>query len=285
MKIFSKISEYKSWYSAFKTPDTTIGFVPTMGALHAGHLSLIKTSKKENDITICSIYVNPTQFNDMRDYENYPRVLEDDINKLERCSCDILFKPESDEMYPPNGEADASVNLDLGSLVDVMEGQFRPGHFDGVMTIVERFFRIIKPDRAYFGQKDYQQLTVIKRMKEQLRLTIDIIGCPTVREEDGLALSSRNLLLSSEQRAEAPAIFRSLTKGKEQRIKFDVEHVKRCVQEEIDQLPNLKVEYIEIADSRSLQPIDSWRSTDSAVCCVAVYAGDVRLIDNIILYN
>ncbi|MBL4734009.1 MAG: pantoate--beta-alanine ligase [Flavobacteriales bacterium] len=285
MKTYHNIAGYTGRYSELKAKGLSIGFVPTMGALHAGHLSLIRSSRKDNDITVCSIYVNPTQFNDKGDFEKYPRLLEDDIAELESCDCDILFAPESEEMYPSDTGGNGHSDLELGTLLEVMEGQFRPGHFAGVLTIVEKLFRIIKPDRAYFGQKDYQQLVVVRSMNEKLNLPIEIIGCPTIRETNGLALSSRNLLLTDEQRAEASAIYRSLEKGKERLKQLDVERFKQIVIDEIDSRSNLSVEYVEIADSRSLQPIDKWSSTDSAVCCVAVRAGDVRLIDNIILYN
>ena len=205
MEVFHKISDYRSWHSKLKEEGLSIGFVPTMGALHEGHISLIEASKKENDITVCSIYVNPTQFNDQQDFEKYPRLIEDDMLKLEDGNCDALFAPDSAEMYPKDDSIDIPKELDLGELAHVMEGQFRPGHFDGVVTIVEKLFSAITPDRAYFGLKDYQQLAVVRTMNEQLDLGIEVIGCPTVREADGLALSSRNLLLSKEQRSEAPA--------------------------------------------------------------------------------
>ncbi len=283
MEVFHKIANYTAWRSKVQNKGLTIGFVPTMGALHAGHLSLIAASKKENDITVCSIYVNPTQFNDKGDFEKYPRILTNDRALLEELQCDVLFAPESTEMYPENEAKKES--LDLGALGEVMEGQFRPGHFNGVMTIVEKLFRAIHPNKAYFGLKDYQQLAVVRIMNDQLDMGIEVIGCPTVREDDGLALSSRNMLLSSEQRAEAPAIFQSLQKGKEQLDQMGVKEFKEVVARKIDEFSNLKVEYVEVSDSYSLQPLDTWANAESAVCCVAVHAGDVRLIDNIILYN
>lgn len=283
MEVFHKIAGYKTWLSEAKAQGKSIGFIATMGALHTGHLSLITTSKKENDITVCSIFVNPTQFNEKGDYKKYPRVLHDDQALLEGCNCDILFVPSSEEMYPEDGDINESLNL--GALGKVMEGQYRPGHFNGVMTIVEKLFTILKPDKAYFGLKDYQQLAVVRTLNDQLGLGIDIIGCPTVREPDGLALSSRNMLLSSEQRAEAPAIFHSLQKGKKHLNQMGIEEFKAIVTKEIDEFSTLKVEYVEVSDSYSLQPLDTWASAESAVCCVAVHAGDVRLIDNIILYN
>ncbi|MBL4658146.1 MAG: pantoate--beta-alanine ligase, partial [Flavobacteriales bacterium] len=241
--------------------------------------------KKDNDITVCSIYVNPTQFNDQQDFEKYPRLIEDDMLKLEDENCDALFAPDSAEMYPKDDSIDIPKELDLGELAHVMEGQFRPGHFDGVVTIVEKLFSAITPDRAYFGLKDYQQLAVVRTMNEQLDLGIEVIGCPTVREADGLALSSRNLLLSKEQRSEAPAIFKSLIHGRDHLAEFDVDEFKRTVAREIEDFATLQVEYVEVSDSKSLRPLNKWTSADSAVCCVAVHAGGVRLIVNIILYN
>ena len=285
MQIFYNITDYEAWHSEVKSRNASIGFVATMGALHSGHLSLIASANQDNDISVCSIYVNPTQFNDKGDFEKYPRILDDDIAELEKQNCDVLFAPESQEMYPTNDKAVPGSNLDLGILAEVMEGKFRPGHFDGVVTIVERLFRIIKPQRAYFGQKDYQQLAVIRKMNSKLGLPIEIIGCPTIREDDGLAMSSRNLLLSPVQRSEASAIYQLLIKSKEQLKNLDVEQIKKSLIDDINHFETLEVEYIEIADARSLQPIESWDSSESAVCCVAVLAGNVRLIDNIMLYN
>jgi pantoate--beta-alanine ligase len=256
-----------------------------MGALHKGHLSLIQASKRDNDYTVCSIFVNPTQFNDKADYQSYPRTVNDDIEVLKKQCCDVLFAPATDEMYPANGQEGQKARIKLGQIAEVMEGKFRPGHFDGVVTIVTRLFDIIKPSNAYFGQKDFQQLAIIRRMSEQLEIPVDIIGCPTVREDDGLALSSRNLLLSPAQRSEAPTIYQSLLKSKEKLGRQNVNQMKQGLIDEINKSASLDVEYVEIADSHSLQPIDSWGSTESAVCCVAVHAGDVRLIDNIMLYN
>ena len=285
MEIFHHIEDYGEWYAKANLKNASIGFVPTMGALHKGHLSLIEASKSDNDYTVCSIFVNPTQFNDKADYEKYPRHLDDDIQELKKHSCNVLFAPESQEMYPANGQHVQNTQIDLGQIAEVMEGKFRPGHFDGVITIVKKLFRIIKPNRAYFGKKDFQQLAIIRKMNKVLEMPIEIIGCPTIREDDGLAISSRNLLLSPQQRSEAPAIYRSLLKSKEKLAEQDVDQIKRGLIDGINSSSCLDVEYVEIADSLSLQPIDSWGSTDSAVCCVAVHAGDVRLIDNIMLYN
>ena len=196
MKIFHNIEGYGIWNSEVNLKNVSIGFVPTMGALHKGHLSLLEASMRDNDYTVCSIFVNPTQFNDKADYQNYPRVVDEDIEVLRKQRCDVLFAPSTDEMYPAGGQDRQGAESNLGRLAEVMEGKFRPGHFDGVVTIVTKLFNIIKPDKAYFGQKDFQQLAVIRKMSKELDIAVDIIGCPTVREDDGLALSSRNLLLS-----------------------------------------------------------------------------------------
>lgn len=285
MEVFHKIADYNIWRSRLKEKGFSIGFVATMGALHEGHLSLIKASQKENDVTVCSIFVNPTQFNKKNDFEKYPRILKEDSLKLDHVNCNALFAPETDEMYPNDANGGQADGIELGSLAEVMEGEFRPGHFDGVVSIVSKLFRIIDPDRAYFGLKDYQQLAVVRTMNKKLNLGVEVIGCPTVREPDGLALSSRNLLLSKEQRSEASSIFRSMQKGKEQLDNIDVESFKRIVIDGIEDSPTLNVEYVEVSDSNSLHPLSDWNKANSAVCCVAVHAGDVRLIDNIILYN
>ncbi|MBL4752146.1 MAG: pantoate--beta-alanine ligase [Flavobacteriales bacterium] len=285
MQIFYNIAAYKAWHAKLKSKHASIGFVATMGALHQGHLSLIASANQENECSVCSIYVNPTQFNDSGDYEKYPRILDDDIAALEKQNCDVLFAPESGEMYPANEEEAPRSKLNLGVLAEVMEGEFRPGHFDGVVTIVEKLFRIIQPQRAYFGEKDYQQLAVIRKMNQEFGLPIEIIGCPTIRENDGLAMSSRNLLLSSAERTEASAIYRLLVKSKEQLKNLEVQQIKQRLIDDINRFETLDVEYIEIADAQTLKPIDSWDSAESAVCCVAVLSGNVRLIDNIMLYN
>jgi len=285
MEIFHNIEGYGAWYSELNLKNVSVGFVPTMGALHKGHLSLIEASKRDNDYTVCSIFVNPTQFNDKSDYQKYPRTSDDDIEVLRGQYCDVLFAPATDEMYPDNGQNKQRASIDLGQIAEVMEGQFRPGHFDGVVTIVTKLFDIIKPNKAYFGQKDFQQLAIIRRMSEELGIPVKIIGCPTVREDDGLALSSRNLLLSPAQRAEAPTIYQSLLKSKNRLGQQNVKQTKQRLIDEINTSTILDVEYVEIADSHSLQPIESWGNAESVICCVAVHAGGVRLIDNIMLYN
>lgn len=257
-----------------------IGFVPTMGALHQGHLSLIKRAKEENDLVICSIFVNPTQFNDKKDLENYPRTEQRDLELLATAGCDAAFTPSIKEIYPIE---DNSV-FEFGSLDKVMEGSFRPGHFNGVALVVKRLFEIVKPKRAYFGQKDFQQLAIIRQLKEKLNLPVEIIGCPTVRESDGLAMSSRNMRLTEEERKSAASIPKVLFNAKKLYKEMSVSEIKQWAMEQLAKQPLLTPEYFEIVDSSSLQPIKSWSDTKECVACVAVKAGAVRLIDNMVLF-
>ncbi|MEA1885796.1 MAG: pantoate--beta-alanine ligase [Bacteroidota bacterium] len=260
----------------------SIGLVPTMGALHAGHTSLVEQSIRDNDITIVSIFVNPTQFNDATDLVKYPRTLDVDLRILSAIlgTDDIVFTPGADDIYrnekiPP---------IDLGHLDKIMEGKHRPGHFMGVVRIINILFDLCKPDRAYFGRKDFQQLAVIKTLVKQKELDIKIIGCPIVREDNGLALSSRNERLSPAMREKAGIIYQTLKKYHEQFVPFDINTLKNNVISEINAVEGLSVEYFEIVDNNDLMPLDSVNdisSNKSYTGCIAVYAGDVRLIDNI----
>lgn len=306
MVIFSTIKETKNFLLRLKKEGKTIGFVPTMGALHAGHISLLERAKNENDIVVASIFVNPLQFNDKKDLEKYPRTLAKDAEKLKLAHCDVLFAPTSTEMYPsppppkkgdsaltsgspPSGLPEAgSVALegafDLDNLDKVMEGQHRPGHFQGVCVVVKRLFEIIEPDKAYFGEKDFQQLTIIRHMVKTLRMPVKIVPCPTLREADGLAMSSRNTLLGPDERKNAPLIYATLQKSKEEwkNGRMGLHELKKWVENQISSNPFLKLEYFEVADSETLQPVTDHRSPD--VDCrafIAVKAGAVRLIDNI----
>lgn len=256
----------------------TIGFVPTMGALHRGHLSLVKQAVLENQMVVVSVFVNPTQFNDPNDLEKYPRTLETDFEMLEPIGCDVVFAPNIKEVYP---EPDRR-KFDFGALETVMEGKHRAGHFNGVAQVVSKLFDMVKPDKAYFGLKDFQQLAIIKNMVKQLKLSIEIVSCPTVREESGLAMSSRNELLTAEQRKNAALIFETLTKAKEQKGQKSVEELTNWVVETINKNPFLNVEYFEIVDDEQLQPIINWSETNRTIGCVAAFCGDVRLIDNIV---
>ncbi len=255
-----------------------IGFVPTMGALHRGHLSLVKQAVLENQTVVVSVFVNPTQFNDSADLEKYPRTLETDLKILKSTNCDIVFAPNAEEVYP---EPD-NRKFDFGILETVMEGKHRPGHFNGVAQVVSKLFDIVKPDKAYFGLKDFQQLAIIKTMVTQLKLTVEIVSCPTVREKSGLAMSSRNELLTAEQRKNADLLHRTLLKAKEQKGQKSVEELTNWVVETINKNPFLSVEYFEIVDDEQLQPIKNWSETNSKIGCIAAFCGDVRLIDNIV---
>jgi len=279
MQIFEHIPPIIREIKKLKQNGKTIGFVPTMGAFHQGHMSLIYSSKKENDITVISIFVNPTQFNNKNDLVNYPRTLDDDSVKLKSCLShkDIVFIPSEKEMYH---KKDKKVFY-FGNLDKVMEGKYRKGYFNGVALIVSKLFKIITPDKVYFGEKDFQQLVIIKRLIKNLQLPVQIIPRPIVREKDGLAMSSRNVLLSEEQRKNATVIFRTLTEAKKLSHNLSVEETKQWVINKINSTPLLQVQYFEIVDSIELQPINNWKEDKEKIGCVAVKAGKYRLIDNI----
>lgn len=260
-----------------KQTGQTIGFVPTMGALHEGHLTLVRQSVQNNSCTIVSIFVNPTQFNNKEDLKHYPRNEKADFAMLKEANCDAVFFPSVEEMYP---EPDAR-EFDLGSLTTVMEGEFRPGHFNGVVQIVTRLFDTVKPTHAYFGEKDYQQLAVIQYIVKQLKYNIKIVPVPTVREKDGLAMSSRNLRLTPQQRKIAPKIYETISEAKKAINGYTVREVENIVVNKINSIEGLKVEYFAIVDNQTLQPVDSWHEKCGKIGCIAVYCGDIRLIDNI----
>lgn len=257
----------------------TVGFVPTMGALHEGHLSLVRAAREACDTVVVSIFVNPTQFNDPKDLQNYPRTEEADLKLLEAAGVDFVFAPSVAEVYP---EPDTRV-FDFGSLDKVMEGEHRPGHFNGVGQVVSRLFEVVKPDKAFFGEKDFQQLAIIRNMVAQLGMQVGIVGCPIVRDTDGLARSSRNTLLTPGHRAAAPHIYEVLSDaGWSLRGTVPVAEAKRIIAERIDAEPLLKTEYVEIADAETLQPATEWGGAVGDLrCFVAVQAGAVRLIDNV----
>ncbi len=275
-----KISDLKSWVRGQKMQGRSIGFVPTMGALHEGHLALVKQAGTENDLVVSSIFVNPIQFNKPEDLEKYPRSLESDLEMLELAGCDLAFCPDAHEMYP---EPDTTV-YDFGMLDNVMEGRHRPGHFNGVAIVVKKLFDLVEPHRAYFGQKDYQQLQVIKALVKMENLDVIIVGCPTVRESDGLAMSSRNQRLTPAQRREAPKIFKALDKARKMYPGNELDNIKTMVIDEINTSPQLEVEYFEISDAETLQPVTRPGKNQKLVACSAVHAGNVRLIDNV-LFN
>lgn len=256
----------------------SVGFVPTMGALHEGHLSLVKNAKHENEVCVCSVFVNPTQFNDPNDLLKYPRQIERDIELLESVNCDYLFFPEEDEMYP---EGEEQIQFDFGSLEKVMEGQNRPGHFQGVGIIVKKLLEIVRPDRAYFGKKDYQQLLIIKSLNAQYNLGVDIIGCEIIREDDGLAMSSRNQRLSKEQRLAAPQIYAVLKAAREQSKDKSVEELKSWVAEQINACELMELVYFEVSNAESLEELAFWSRNQRAMGFIVVRMGEVRLIDNV----
>ena len=253
-----------------------IGFAPTMGALHQGHLSLYKAAKKENDEVISSIFVNPTQFNNPDDFQKYPKTLEKDLELLEKAGVDAVYVPNVEEMYPDGLN---SKKYDFDGLENEMEGKYRPGHFDGVGTIVEELFRQVQPHNAYFGEKDYQQLAIIKKMVEKTKLPVKIHGVPTLREEDGLAMSSRNVRLTETQRKEATIIYETLTKVKEWFKVISLEEIKQKVTD-IFRNSNFELEYFVIADEKTLKETDFFYKDKNYRAFIVAYAGDVRLIDN-----
>lgn len=277
MKIVSSIKDLKNFLALEREKGKKIGLVPTMGALHAGHIALVKRCVAENDICVVSDFVNPTQFNDKHDLETYPRTLEADCALLEPVGCDYVFAPSVAEMYP---EPDTRV-FDLGPVAAVMEGPRRPGHFNGVAQVVSKLFYIVEPDNAYFGEKDFQQIAVIREMVRQLNLPVHIVDCPIQREADGLALSSRNTRLTPEQRQKAPVIARTLKESTTFVPAKSVQEVIDFVVNTINQVPEMKVEYFEIVDGHTMQSIKNWSDTTYPVGCITVYCGEVRLIDNI----
>jgi pantoate--beta-alanine ligase len=278
MEIIRTIENLQRLTSAARQAGKSVGLVPTMGALHAGHVSLINRARKENDIVVVSVFVNPTQFNNPEDLRTYPRTEEADCQKLTNAGVDYAFIPSVEEIYP---EPDTRV-FDLGKVAEVMEGAMRPGHFNGVAQIVSRLFQIVNPTRAYFGEKDFQQIAVIRRMVQLEGFDLEIVPCPIQREADGLALSSRNVRLTSEQRQIAPNIHRVLAESVEaKKAGASVSEVKNSVIEKLNAIKFLEVEYYEIVDALTMQPITEWLPEGQSVGCITVYCGDVRLIDNI----
>ncbi|HRF67651.1 MAG TPA: pantoate--beta-alanine ligase [Muribaculum sp.] len=277
MKIVRTVNELKSAVGALKAEGRSVGFVPTMGALHDGHISLINRARADNDIVVASVFVNPTQFNNPDDLRTYPRTEEADCARLGDAGVDIAFLPSVEEMYP---EPDTRV-FKLGPVAEVMEGAMRPGHFNGVAQVVSRLFAMVGPDRAYFGEKDFQQIAVIRRMVELEGFDIDIVACPIKREADGLALSSRNVRLTPHQRDIAPNIHRILEESRDYYLVLSVDEVRRKVIDAVNAYPEMEVEYYDIVNADDMQPINEWSQCADAVGCITVYLGDVRLIDNI----
>ena len=277
MKVIHTIKDLQAELSVLKAQGKKVGLVPTMGALHAGHASLVKRSVNENEVTVVSVFVNPTQFNDKNDLVKYPRTLDADCKLLEACGATYAFAPSVEEMYP---EPDTR-QFSYAPLDTVMEGAFRPGHFNGVCQIVSKLFEAVKPHRAYFGEKDFQQLAIIREMVRQMQFDLEIVGCPIVREEDGLALSSRNARLSAEERENALKISQTLFKSRTFAATHTVSETLKFVEDAIAAVPGLRLEYFEIVDGNTLQKVDNWNQTSYVVGCITVFCGDVRLIYNI----
>ncbi len=279
MKVFHKIVELQNVLFAARKAGKTIGLVPTMGALHDGHASLVRRSVEDNDVTVVSVFVNPTQFNDKNDLKNYPRDLEADCRLLEDCGADLVFAPEVEEMYPRPDTR----HFEFPPVSTVMEGAHRPGHFNGVCQVVSRLFYITRPDRSYFGEKDWQQIAVIKAMVRHLDLKVAIVECPIVRDSDGLARSSRNTLLAKDERAIAPRIYEALKQSVDYAKNHTVAQTHDWTVEQINAVGGLEVEYFSIVDGNTLQDITDWNDTPHVVGCITVYCGKtpIRLIDHI----
>lgn len=277
MNIVNKISELRLALDECRGRGCSIGLVPTMGALHEGHASLVRRSVAENDVTVVSVFLNPTQFNDPKDLERYPRTLEADCELLEACGADIVFAPGVEEVYPePDTRCFSYPPTD-----SVMEGAMRPGHFNGVCQIVSKLFSYVEPDKAYFGEKDYQQIAVIRRMVADLGFGLEIVPCPVIRQADGLAMSSRNTLLSDEERQTAANIYRVLNESRT--LGLSVQQTHDYVVKEIDAIPMLEVQYFNIVDGNTLADVSSWDEAQSIVGCITVFCGEkpIRLIDHI----
>ena len=276
MIVINKVNELEKAVEAFRIEGKSVGLVPTMGALHEGHLSLVKRCRRENDVVVVSVFVNPTQFNNKEDLRTYPRTEEADKALLAEAGCDIVFMPTVEEVYP---EPDTRV-FDLGPVAEVMEGAMRPGHFNGVAQIVSKLFMMVKPDRAYFGEKDFQQIAVIRQMVKNEGFNLQIVPCSIVREADGLAKSSRNVRLSAEARQTAPSIYRTLQESLDYAKSHTVAETQKFVTDCINSYPGMEVEYYQIVDGITLMPVNNWNESNYIVGCVTVFWGGVRFIDN-----
>lgn len=279
MKLFRSIVELQNELFEVRKQGKSVGFVPTMGALHEGHASLVRRSVSDNDVTVVSVFLNPTQFNDKNDLERYPRTLDKDCELIAACGGDYVFAPSVEEMYPVKDER----QFDFPPVTSVMEGAHRPGHFNGVCQVVSRLFYIVRPDRAYFGEKDWQQIAVVKSLVRYLGLPVEIVECETIREKDGLAKSSRNTLLAPEERAIAPKIYSALSGSVAYSMSHTVAETHDYVVGQINGVEGLEVEYFSIVDGNTLQDVSSWTDSNYVVGCITVYCGKtpIRLIDHI----
>lgn len=280
MNVYNFIVDIQRFVEEKHNLGLKVGFVPTMGALHEGHISLINRAKKENDIVVCSVFVNPIQFNNPADLEKYPRTPEKDIEKLEQAGCDAVFMPTAEEMYPNKVED----HYDFGDIEHVMEGACRPGHFNGVAIVVRKLFEIVNPNKAYFGEKDFQQLAIIKKMVRDLNMNLEIVPCPIVREIDGLAMSSRNVRLNEAERAIAPKIFATLNDSITKKDAMSPSEMKKYTLDKYAQIKEFDVEYVEITDEINLKSLENWNECDHARIFVALQLGPVRLIDNVRIF-
>lgn len=284
MILFKKALELQNWVDKQRELSLKLGFVPTMGALHNGHISLINASKKTNDITVCSIFVNPAQFNNTVDFDKYPITIEQDISQLEEVGCDVLFLPSVEEIYPDGLTLEKNYNL--GKLEKILEGEFRPGHYQGVCMVVDRLLTIVMPDNIFLGQKDFQQCMVITKLIELIGLKgkIKITICSTLREMDGLAMSSRNMRLDENERRRAPAIFQALSFIKKKVDKISPTLIKKQAVDMLEEA-GFKVDYVEIADSVTLKTIEEWTDSKKTIALIAAYDNEIRLIDNMLLFD
>jgi pantoate--beta-alanine ligase len=280
MRIFTDVNQLQSYLKEQRV-NKKIGFVPTMGALHKGHVSLLEYAAQGNDLIVCSIYINPTQFNNQNDLAHYPRTFEADKNLLLNAACDVLFVPSDQVMYP----VPAGLQFNFGYLEEIMEGKFRKGHFNGVAIVVSKLFHIVQPDTAYFGQKDLQQFVIIKQLVNSLSFNVELVCCPIVRENDGLAMSSRNMRLDRTQRALAPQLYQTLLMARDLVLKLPVEEVHQAVHTHLSTIKDLQLEYFAIIDSESLLPVKELIQHQQVSLCIAAYLGEIRLIDNLFLFD
>jgi pantoate--beta-alanine ligase len=277
MLIYTKIADIQAFLNAKRNSGQQIGFVPTMGALHQGHISLIKQAQQQGNLTICSIFVNPTQFNDKSDLERYPRTPEKDSALLEAANCDVLFMPGVEEMYPKEGKP----NFDFGYLDKILEGAHRQGHFNGVAQVVKRFFEILTPHQAFFGSKDYQQVLIVKALVKQMSSPIDIVSCPILREPDGLAMSSRNVLLSPAERLIAGTIPKLMAEAKKRIHIYGIANAKDYVKQTCEAIPQIKLDYYDVCHPDTLISYADTEKPDYAIALIALFVGKIRLIDNL----
>ncbi|WP_207433769.1 pantoate--beta-alanine ligase [Sabulibacter ruber] len=275
----SSLSDIRQHTEMLRQQGQRIGFVPTMGALHEGHLSLIRAAKSQNDVTVCSVFVNPVQFNNPEDYRLYPRLLDKDAEMLAQEGCDVLFAPVAEEMYRQK----ARLTFDFGELERVMEGAHRPGHFNGVATVVSKLFHLVKPHQAFFGQKDLQQFAIIQQLVLDLSFDLELICFPIIREEDGLAMSSRNRRLTPEQRSIAPKLYEALQLLRTKLQTSSVEEAKKETEAFLGQFPEIRLEYLEVVHAQTLQPVPEVSGGTPVALCLAAFLGEVRLIDNLLL--